>query len=308
MDRMLGAAQAVGADAVHPGYGFLAENADFAARCADAGLIFIGPPVEAIRQHGQQGRGARDHGEGRRAGRARRVGRRTRRRWRWRSEAKRLGLPLLIKASAGGGGKGMRLVRDAAAAAGRAGGGAARGAAARSATIRCCSSATSKRPRHVELQIFGDAQGHVVHLFERECSIQRRFQKIIEEAPSVAVDADPARPHGRRGGRGGAGHRLHRRRHRRVHPRPRRPVLLPRGQHAAAGRAPGHRGDHRARPGRAADPRRPRRAAAVRRRTICASRDTPSRRASTPRIPPRLPARDRAHCALGAGVAPGRAL
>ena len=187
IDRILGAACAVGADAVHPGYGFLAENAEFAARCADAGLVFIGPPVEAIRQMGSKvaareimakagvpivpglsGAGLDDKGLVK--------------------EAKRLGLPLLIKASAGGGGKGMRLVREAAALPDAL-------AAARREAQRAFGDDTLlieryfDAPRHVELQVFGDAHGNVVHLFERECSIQRRFQKIIEEAPSVAVDA-----------------------------------------------------------------------------------------------------------------------
>ncbi len=186
IDRLLSAAQAVGADAVHPGYGFLAENADFAARCAAAGLTFIGPPVEAIRQMGSKvaaraimanagvpvvpgvsGAGLDDVALAK--------------------EAKRLGLPLLIKASAGGGGKGMRLVRDAATLPEAL-------AAARRVAGRAFGDDTLlveryfEAPRHVELQIFGDVQGHVVHLFERECSIQRRFQKVIEEAPSVAVD------------------------------------------------------------------------------------------------------------------------
>jgi acetyl-CoA carboxylase biotin carboxylase subunit len=187
IDRILAAARAVGADAVHPGYGFLAENADFAARCAQAGLTFIGPPVEAIRQMGSKV-GARAIMEaagvpivpgmsGAGLGDAALV-----------KEARRLGLPLLIKASAGGGGKGMRLVREAAALPDAL-------AAARREAQHAFGDDTLlleryfDAPRHVELQIFGDAHGNVMHLFERECSIQRRFQKIIEEAPSVAVDA-----------------------------------------------------------------------------------------------------------------------
>jgi len=186
-DRVLAAARAVAADAVHPGYGFLAENADFAARCVDAGLIFIGPPVEAIRQMGSKvgaraliakagvpvvpgvsGAGLDDR--------------------KLADAAARLGAPLLIKASAGGGGKGMRLVRDLA-------GLPAALAAARREAQRAFGDDTLlleryfDAPRHVELQIFGDTHGRVIHLFERECSIQRRFQKVIEEAPSVAVDA-----------------------------------------------------------------------------------------------------------------------
>jgi acetyl-CoA carboxylase biotin carboxylase subunit len=187
IDRILAAAAAVGADAIHPGYGFLAENAEFAARCADAGLLFIGPPVEAIRQMGSKiaartimgdagvpvvpgasGAGFDDAA--------------------LLKAAQRVGLPVLIKASAGGGGKGMRLVRDAAALPDGL-------AAARREAQRAFGDDTLlleryfDAPRHVELQIFGDAHGNLVHLFERECSIQRRFQKIIEESPSPALDA-----------------------------------------------------------------------------------------------------------------------
>jgi acyl-CoA carboxylase subunit alpha len=186
-DRILTAARAVGADAIHPGYGFLAENADFAARCAAAGLCFIGPPVEAIQRMGSKvearaimtaagvpvvpgvsGAGLDD---------AALI-----------AAATRIGLPVLIKASAGGGGKGMRLVRETAELADAL-------AAARREAQRAFGDDTLlleryfDAPRHIELQIFGDRHGHVVHVFERECSIQRRFQKIIEEAPSPAVDA-----------------------------------------------------------------------------------------------------------------------
>ena len=187
IERVIDAARKVGADAIHPGYGFLSENAEFAAACADAGLTFIGPPVEAIRRMGSKieaksimtatgvpvvpgiaGAGLGDNAIA--------------------AEARKLGLPLLIKASAGGGGKGMRIVRE-------------RGelADALAAARREASNAFGDdtllleryfdRPRHIEIQIFGDTHGHVIHLFERECSIQRRYQKIIEEAPSVAVDA-----------------------------------------------------------------------------------------------------------------------
>ena len=176
-----------------------------------------------------------------------------------------IGYPVLVKAASGGGGRGMRVVHDA----GRAGRGGRRGRSARrpppSATARCSSSATSTSPRHIEVQIFGDTHGTVVHLFERECSIQRRHQKIIEEAPS---------PVGRRRAA----------RTRWATPRSPRPrpsatsapapssscvdadgrVLLPRGEHPPAGRAPGHRAGHRARPGRAAARGGRRRAAARR--------------------------------------------
>ena len=187
IDRLLAAAAATGADAVHPGYGFLAENADFAERCAAAGLAFVGPPPDAIRRMGSKV-GAREimaaagvpmvpgvSGAGLDDAALR-------------AAAEGIGFPLLIKASAGGGGKGMRLVREPAALVESL-------AAARREAQRAFGDDTLlveryfDAPRHIEVQIFGDAHGHVVHLFERECSIQRRFQKVIEEAPSPVVDA-----------------------------------------------------------------------------------------------------------------------
>ena len=185
IDRLLDAARAARADAVHPGYGFLSENAEFAERCAAAGLIFIGPPPAAIRAMGSKIEAKRImagagvpvipgvSGAGLDDGALAR-------------EATAIGFPLLVKASAGGGGKGMRVVQDAAAL-------PAALAAARREAHGAFGDDTLlveryvERPRHVELQIFADAHGHVVHLFERECSIQRRYQKVLEEAPSPAV-------------------------------------------------------------------------------------------------------------------------
>jgi acetyl/propionyl-CoA carboxylase alpha subunit len=186
IDRVLAAAAATGADAVHPGYGFLSENAEFAERCASAGLTFVGPPAAAMRAMGSKieakrvmaaagvpvipgvaGTGLDDAALAR--------------------EARAIGLPLLVKASAGGGGKGMRVVRELDAL-------PAALAAARREALGAFGDDTLlverylDRPRHVEIQIFGDRHGAVVHLGERECSIQRRYQKVIEEAPSPAVD------------------------------------------------------------------------------------------------------------------------
>jgi propionyl-CoA carboxylase alpha chain len=187
IDRILEAARATGADAVHPGYGFLAENADFAARAAEAGLTFIGPPAEAIRRMGSKieakavmaaagvpvipgisGAGLDDRALA--------------------AEARKLGFPVLVKASAGGGGKGMRVVRDEAGLA-DALAAARREAASAFGDDTLLLERYLEAPRHVEIQIFGDAHGAVIHLGERECSIQRRYQKILEEAPSPAVDA-----------------------------------------------------------------------------------------------------------------------
>ena len=185
--RLITAAQATGAQAVHPGYGFLSENAGFAEACAAAGLVFIGPPVEAIRLMGNKAeakRRMREAGvpcipgyDGTDQSDATLI-----------REAEKIGLPLMIKAAAGGGGRGMRRVADFAAL-------PAALASARSEAQSAFGSGelileyALTAPRHVEVQVFADTQGNVIHLGERDCSIQRRHQKVIEEAPSPAVDA-----------------------------------------------------------------------------------------------------------------------
>ena len=186
-EAVIAAARATGAGAVHPGYGFLAENAGFAERCRDAGLVFIGPSPEAIRLMGDKAEAkalAAKLGmpvvdgfslDGLDADAIRR-------------QAENVGFPALIKAAAGGGGKGMRAVSDAAEL------DAALAAAAREAEAAFGDGSLLierlvESPRHVELQILGDAHGHVVHLFERDCSVQRRHQKVFEESPSPAVGA-----------------------------------------------------------------------------------------------------------------------
>jgi acetyl-CoA carboxylase biotin carboxylase subunit len=189
IERILAAAAQCGAEAIHPGYGFLSENAEFAVACRDAGLIFIGPPPEAIRLMGSKL-------EARKlaiaAGvpvvpgtdepvlnlsQARRI-------------AAAIGYPVLLKATAGGGGKGMRLVdsepalesalRDASSEAERA---------FRNAEIYI--EKAILRPRHIEIQVLADQQGRMIHLGERECSIQRRHQKVIEECPSPLMTSRP---------------------------------------------------------------------------------------------------------------------
>jgi 3-methylcrotonyl-CoA carboxylase alpha subunit len=183
VDRLLDAARRSGADAVHPGYGFLSENADFAQAVRDAGLVFVGPRPETIRAMGSKS-GARalmaGHGvpvvpgyTGAQDDAAFIEG------------AQGIGLPVLIKSSAGGGGKGMSIVRslDALPAALAA---ARRMASAAFGDDTLLLEKYVEAPRHVEVQIFGDQHGHAMHLFERECSVQRRFQKVVEESPSPA--------------------------------------------------------------------------------------------------------------------------
>jgi propionyl-CoA carboxylase alpha chain len=174
---LLDAARTTGADAIHPGYGFLAENADFAAAVADAGLTWIGPPAHVIRALGSKQAAKQLAIE---VGVPVVPGAEP-------ARAHELGFPLLVKASAGGGGKGMRVVREAgelAAALERARGEAKSAFGDDTLLIE----RYLERPRHIEVQILGDNHGNVVHLYERECSIQRRHQKIVEESPSPALD------------------------------------------------------------------------------------------------------------------------
>jgi geranyl-CoA carboxylase alpha subunit len=187
-ERVLAAAKASGADALHPGYGFFSENAEFAEQCADAGIMFIGPLPDSVRVMGDKARSKRrmieagvpcvpgyegdDQDDDL-----------------FIRETERIGYPVMVKASAGGGGRGMRLVHDQADLV----------AALASARSEAKSSFGDDRllleravvdARHVEIQVFGDRFGSVVHLGERDCSVQRRHQKVIEEAPSPAVNED----------------------------------------------------------------------------------------------------------------------
>jgi 3-methylcrotonyl-CoA carboxylase alpha subunit len=176
--KILDAARATGAGAIHPGYGFLAENAAFAEAIADSGLVFVGPPARAIRALGDK-RAAKQIAT--RAGVPVVPGVDNER------DAHQLGYPLLIKASAGGGGKGMRVVRDQSelADAIERARGEARAAFGDDTLLF---ERYVERPRHVEIQILADEHGTAVHFGERECSVQRRHQKIVEESPSPALD------------------------------------------------------------------------------------------------------------------------
>ncbi|MDE2368799.1 MAG: 3-methylcrotonyl-CoA carboxylase [Burkholderiales bacterium] len=187
IERIVEAARRSGADAIHPGYGFLAESADFAQACADAGIVFVGPSPRAMRSMADKASAKRimegagvpcvpgyagdDQGDERMA-----------------AEAQRIGWPVMIKASAGGGGRGMRLVQCAEAFAGqlRLARSEARGAFG---DDRMLLERALVDARHIEIQILADRHGGVIHLGERDCSVQRRHQKLIEESPSPAVGA-----------------------------------------------------------------------------------------------------------------------
>ncbi|MFK8015965.1 MAG: biotin carboxylase N-terminal domain-containing protein [Gammaproteobacteria bacterium] len=186
-DAIIAAALEHGARAIHPGYGFVAENAEFARAVAAAGLTFIGPAPETIALMGSKTDSKRAmeaagiagvpgyHGDDQ--------GNDT-----LLVEARKIGFPVLIKASAGGGGKGMRVAPDEASFL-SACDGARREAASAFGDDQLLLEKFIERPRHIEVQVFGDHHGHIVHLFERECSVQRRYQKIIEEAPSPSINA-----------------------------------------------------------------------------------------------------------------------
>jgi geranyl-CoA carboxylase alpha subunit len=188
IEAIIAAAKVSGADAVHPGYGFLAENEDFAAACRDAGLVFIGPSPQAIKAMGNKagakaimqaagvpcvpGYQGADQSDATML-----------------AAAAKIGFPVMIKAVAGGGGRGMRLVSDAATFpdALRGARSEAQGAVGDAGVIL---ERAIPDPRHIEIQVFGDRYGHAIHLGERDCSVQRRHQKLIEEAPSPAVSPE----------------------------------------------------------------------------------------------------------------------
>lgn len=186
VDEQLRAARETGAEAVHPGYGFLAENAEFARACTAAGLVFVGPPAGAIELMGDKIRAKEtvraagvpvvpgSSGSGLPDAELA-------------AAARKIGMPVLLKPSAGGGGKGMRLVRDEGALADEIAG-ARREARGSFGDDTLLVERWIDRPRHIEIQVLADGHGNVVHLAERECSLQRRHQKIVEEAPSPLLD------------------------------------------------------------------------------------------------------------------------
>ena len=184
-EAIVAAACALSAEAVHPGYGFLAEHAEFAQLCADAGLVFIGPSPTAMRIMGGK-IGARRLAQSVGVAVVPGYDGDDQREERLLSEAERVGFPLLIKASAGGGGKGMRVVHQRQEFS-LALAGAQREALAAFGDPTVLLERLLICPRHVEIQILADAHGNILHLGERDCSIQRRHQKILEEAPSPAL-------------------------------------------------------------------------------------------------------------------------
>ena len=186
--KIIDAARSSGADAIHPGYGFLSQNAAFAAACEREGLVFVGPSARTISDMGSkiESRRLMQHagvpvvpgdtpGDQSDAGVA--------------AAVERIGVPALVKASAGGGGKGMRTIRERAEIA-QAVSAARREALAAFGDGTLYVERLIERPRHIEVQVFGDRHGRLVHLFERECSVQRRHQKVIEESPSPSISPE----------------------------------------------------------------------------------------------------------------------
>ncbi len=235
---IVAAARESGAEAIHPGYGFLSENEDFAAACEKAGVVFIGPSAQAIAAMGDKAAAKRlmekarvplvpgYHGEKQEPALLAK-------------EAARIGYPVLIKPSAGGGGKGMRIVREESAFA-RELEASKREAKSAFGDDRVLLECYLERPRHIEIQVFGDTHGNVVHLFERDCSVQRRHQKVLEEAPAPGLTAkrrkemgDAAVAAAKAIAYAGAG----------------TVEFITEQDGPPAGRAPGHRDDHRPRPG-----------------------------------------------------------
>ncbi|MDE4454566.1 acetyl/propionyl/methylcrotonyl-CoA carboxylase subunit alpha [Psychrobacter sp. DAB_AL62B] len=185
-DAIIAIALEVGAQAIHPGYGFLSENADFAQACQDAGIVFIGPSAAAIRAMGGKSESKRlmetagvplipgYHGDNQDGAFLQ-------------AQADEIGYPVLIKASAGGGGKGMRIVEQSADFIGLLES-CRREAITSFGNDQVLIEKYALKPRHIEIQVFGDSHGNYVHLFERDCSVQRRHQKVLEEAPAPGVD------------------------------------------------------------------------------------------------------------------------
>ncbi len=251
---IISAAEITGADAIHPGYGFLSESAYLAEVCEACHIKFIGPYPNVIRLMGDKARARRamkkagvpvlPGSDGPVTSEEQAV-----------KIAKDLGYPVIVKAVAGGGGRGMRVVRSADEL-GPAMKTATREAEAAFGVGDVYLEKYVESPRHIEVQVLGDHHGSVIHLGERECSIQRRHQKLIEEAPSVALTEKQRRKLGAVVVDAARAVQYHERRDVRVPAGCDRALLLPRGEHAAAGRASGHRVHHRRRHRQGADSHR----------------------------------------------------
>ncbi len=260
IEKVIATAKRCGADAIHPGYGFLSENSEFARRCKEEGIIFIGPAAETMEAMGDKI-----------AARKRMIAAGvpvvpgTEQPLQSAEEAVRIcneiGYPVMLKASMGGGGKGMRLIHN------------------ESEVVEAYNTARSEsmssfgddtvylekfveEPHHIEFQILGDNHGNVIHLFDRECSVQRRNQKVVEESPSPFLTPELRREMGREGGCRSQGSELLRCRYHRVSGRQEPSVLLPRNEYALASRAPHHGRSGRRGPGERANPHCQRRGAA----------------------------------------------
>ena len=252
-DKIIAACKQTGAQAVHPGYGFLSENEAFARRVEEEGITFIGPKHYSIAAMGDKIASKKLANEAKvntipgwndaieTAERAVEI-------------AKDIGYPVMIKASAGGGGKGLRVAfNDKEAFEGFT---SCRNEARNSfGDDRVFIEKFVEEPRHIEIQVLGDSQGNVIYLNERECSIQRRHQKVIEEAPSPFISDDDAQGHGRAGRRAGQGREVPERRHGGVRGRQGPELLFPGDEHPPAGGAPGDGMHHRPGPGGVDDPR-----------------------------------------------------
>ena len=257
IEKIIAACKQTGAEAVHPGYGFLSEREAFPKALSAAGIVFIGPNPKAIAAMG-------DKIESKKAAAAAKVSTVPG----YLGEiadpeqaakiADEIGYPVMIKASAGGGGKGMRIAHSRAEVA--EGFARARSEAKSSfGDDRVFVEKFIVDPRHIEIQVLGDKHGNVIYLGERECSIQRRNQKVVEEAPSPLLDEATRKKMGEQAVALAKGRRLRQRRHGGVRRRPGQELLFPGNEYAAAGRASGHRTRHRSRSRRADDPRRRRR-------------------------------------------------
>ena len=287
-DRIISAAEIADVDAIHPGYGFLSENAKFAEQCESCNIKFIGPKSKSIKMMGDKAVAKetvrKAHvitvpgSDGPVEAEAEAV-----------KVARSIGYPVIIKAVAGGGGRGMRIAHNDVSFAKEFH--VARNEAEKAfGDGRVYIEKYIERPRHIEFQILADSHGKTIHLGERDCSVQRRHQKLIEESPSPFLTPDLRKKMGKAAVRAAEAAEYERRRHDRVPRRCQGQFLLHRDEHPDPGRASGHRGGDGHRPDQAADPHRQRREARIRpgRHQVREARDRvpDQRRGSGPQLRP----------------------